>query len=168
MSETTTWELTAPAAFDWSTDSTPIAEWKVTSTDNSPGTPGHLDQDGGFMTPPQAGVDTPPTWTSVQDGLVALSSLVSLMPVIGTVKDIVEGATGWDMISGEKLSTRKRVFNFLAAFADIVSFGEAGAALKVGEAAVELPLAVRIVAKVGEGCSKVNDFEDLNTLSPTF
>ena len=83
-------------------------------------------------------------------------------PVVGTVKDVIEGVTGWDMISGDKLSTRKRVFNFAAAAGDLIGAG------RIASGGKAMSIGVRVVKAVGDGAGKVNDLEDLNTISPTF
>jgi hypothetical protein len=91
-----------------------------------------------------------------------LSSILSLIPVVGTVKDIVEGITGEDIITREKLSLRKRAFNFAAAAADIIGFGIAGRLAKAGT------LAGRVIRGIHDGgklIGLVNDAEDVYTIA---
>jgi hypothetical protein len=158
------WELPAVEAVDYGELAVPIASWE-----HAPGaattTPDGLDQDGGILIMPPAGADEPPVWVEVlgpQGGLDELSAALSLIPIIGTAKDIIEGISGRDLITGEKLSSRKIAFNFAAATADIIGFGVAGRIAKGGAKA--LPIGVRVIKAVGDGAGRVNDAEDVGTL----
>jgi hypothetical protein len=161
------WELPDATPFAFPADGTPIAHWEgPPAPEPTAGTSDGWDVDGGILIMPSAGTDEPPHWASRQDALRNLSAMVSLLPVVGTVKDLVEGISGWDIITDEKLSTAQRIINFAAVAADLVSFGEFGAEMHLaeGELKAELKLGVRVMSKIGEGANKYNDINDLDTL----
>jgi hypothetical protein len=155
------WELPALEPVDFGELAIDIASWE--HKPDAPFTsPDGRDQDGGILLMPPAGADEPPTWVAVIDIGEEVSAALSLLPVVGTVKDIVEGISGRDVITGEKLSTRKRVFNFAAAAADLIGFGVAGRVAKGGAKAI--PIGVRVIKGIGDGAGRVNDAEDVGTL----
>jgi len=89
------------------------------------------------------------------------SATFSLIPIIGTVKDIAEGITGEDVFTHEKLSLRKRIFNFAAAAADLMSFGIGGRMMKGAS------LGARVLKGVkagGEVAGVANKAEDIYTI----
>jgi hypothetical protein len=157
------WELPLLEPVDFGELAVPIASWEHPPAP-SPVSPGGVDQDGGILIMPPAGVDEPPIWVSVSfSAAEELSSLLSLIPVVGTVKDVIEGVSGQDLITGDNLSTRKRLFNFAAAAADLIGLGVAGRGTKAGVKA--LPIGVRVIKAVGDGAGRVNDAEDVGTLA---
>lgn len=91
------------------------------------------------------------------------SSFLSLLPIIGTIKDVIEGIKGDDLITGKPLSARKRAFNFLAAAADLIGAGVAGRLLKGGGMAAK---AIKGLKTAGEIAKESNRAEDVYTIAP--
>lgn len=91
------------------------------------------------------------------------SSFLSLIPVIGTIKDAIEGIKGEDLITGKPLSTRKRVFNFLAVAADLIGAGVAGRIIKGGGMAAKM---IKGIKHGGDIADAVNAAEDVYTIAP--
>jgi hypothetical protein len=159
------WELPALEPVDFGELAIDIASWE--HKPDAPFTsPDGLDQDGGILIPPPAGADEPPVWVDVRSAAAdigeELSSALSLLPIVGTVKDIIEVVTGDDLITGKPLSNRKIAFNIAAATADLIGFGIAGRVAKGGAKAV--PIGVRVIKAIGDGAGRVNDAEDVGTL----
>src|SRR4051812_9304894 len=123
------WELPDVPPFAYPAHNGPIAEWKGVPPSNEPPGTGGGDVAGGLLINPPAGVDQGPVWVAVPDLTVnwaTVGALVSLTPGLGTVKDVVEGFTGEDLFTGQHLSAAQRAINFVAAAADLLTFGEAG------------------------------------------
>jgi hypothetical protein len=161
------WELPDVTPLTIVPDTSPIAEWKGPPPPGpTVGTIGGWDVDGGMVIMPAAGADEPPHWASRQDALRSLSAILSMLPVVGTVKDAAEFVTGSDLVTGEKLSTTQRIINFAAVVGDLVSFGEIGAELRLaeGEIKAEMRIGVRVVKAAGDAANKYNDMNDLDTL----
>jgi hypothetical protein len=158
------WELPAIEPVDFGELAIDIASWE--HKPDAPFTsPDGRDQDGGILIMPPAGADEPPVWVYIETASGSaeeLSAALSLLPIVGTVKDIIEGVSGKDLITGKDLSLRKRAFNFAAAAADLIGFGVAGRVAKGGAKA--LPIGVRVIKGIGDGAGRINDAEDVGTL----
>jgi hypothetical protein len=153
------WELSALERVDFNDMHVPAGLWHPTpapAADNSNA------PDQGAAPPTFMDLERFPAGPEGKSPGERFSAVLSLIPIVGTVKDIVEGISGHDVITGEKLSIRKRIFNFGAAAADLIGFGIAGRLAKGAGIAARV---VHSIHKVGDVMNKVNDAEDVYTVS---
>jgi hypothetical protein len=96
-------------------------------TDDGTGAGPH---DAGILIYPQAGNDQPPAWVSdeaireamekIKDELLGMvSSGLSLIPGVGQLKGLVEGALGHDLITGHHLAWWEQILNVASAIPHI-------------------------------------------------
>lgn len=132
--------------------------------------------DGGFWVYPPAGTDLEPVWMSDRDAgpfLAFVSSLLDVLPGIGTVKDVLQFFTGSDIITGEELSWLQRILGLAGAVFDatggVVLGPAAGADLLMDYADVfeDTPDAVVYGANLVAGSLQVRDGADINRLEWT-
>jgi hypothetical protein len=153
------WELSALEKVDFADMGMPAGLWQPTAP--PPYDPGDTSFGGNGSTAVFVDLDPQPE-SSGRGGLERLSSILSLIPIVGTVKDVIEGITGEDLLTGKELSTRKRIFNFAAAAADLIGFGIAGRLAK------GTGMAARVIKGVHDGgkiADAVNNAEDIYTIA---
>jgi hypothetical protein len=153
------WELSALERVDFTDMEVPAGLWQPTppppyDTSDSP----FGDGGGGAVF---VDLEPQPDGSGAR-GLDRLSSILSLIPIVGTVKDVIEGITGEDLITGKTLSTRKRIFNFAAAAADLIGFGIAGRLAKGTGIAAKVIKGVHDGGKIADA---VNNAEDIYTVA---
>ncbi len=97
-------------------------------------------------------------------GLVALSLILDFLPVIGTVKGVIEGITGSDLITGQELSWWERVLGVVpvigavAAAAAVAKAARAASeAAKVAAAAAEAARAAAAAADVAKAAKAASE-----------
>lgn len=127
----TDWYLDRIVSFDWA-EGVPATreDW--------------IAQDGGFfLYPPAAGAE--PVYVSpgdygaaLQSGLALLSALVSLVPVVGDAKDLVQLFTGKDLFTGERLSWLDRALGLLGPLGSGLDLAREGVAVLDGYRALAM------------------------------
>ena len=117
-------------------------------------------EDGGVLIPPAAGADAKPTYIPqavLEADAKLASAIVNLVPGIGTVKGVIEGFTGKDLITGDEKAGWERALNLAAALPVAEEAVEEGAlVVKVIEGIHHVHEIVH-VAHVGLGVYEVNE-----------
>jgi hypothetical protein len=160
----TEWQLPNVPDFDWAAE-----DRRQTRED-------WVAADGGYWVYPPAGTDLEPVWMADPHGgpfLAFVSSLLDVLPGIGSVKDVIQFFTGSDIITGEELSWLQRILGLAGAVFEAtggVVLGPAAASdlmMDYADVVQDSPDAARSVGDLVSGSAQMRDGADINRLEWT-